>query len=122
MVLKRLVAAAIVFGVPASLSAQSVNAGIDAWQKADYATAVAIWRPLAEKGNPDAEFNRNIEHFRIVASQLLADFEGVQVGGFGFRQTLRCAEQVAEVVVSSSQFILIEGDVGMGICQALEGF
>jgi hypothetical protein len=34
-----------------------VNAGIDAWQKAQYADAVAIWRPLAEKGNPDAEFN-----------------------------------------------------------------
>ena len=39
------------------LSAQSVKAGIDAWQKADYAGAVAIWRPLAEKGDADAAFN-----------------------------------------------------------------
>jgi cell division septation protein DedD len=39
------------------LSAQSVKAGIDAWQRADYAGAVAIWRPLAEKGDTDAEFN-----------------------------------------------------------------
>jgi cell division septation protein DedD len=37
--------------------AQSVSAGIDAWQRADYAAAVAIWRPLAEKGNADAAFN-----------------------------------------------------------------
>ena len=37
--------------------AQSVKAGIDAWQRADYGTAAAIWRPLAEKGDPDAEFN-----------------------------------------------------------------
>jgi TPR repeat protein len=34
-----------------------VKSGIDAWQRSDYAGAVAIWRPLAEKGDPDAEFN-----------------------------------------------------------------
>jgi cell division septation protein DedD len=34
-----------------------VKAGIDAWQKSDYSGAVAIWRPLAEKGDADAEFN-----------------------------------------------------------------
>jgi hypothetical protein len=39
------------------LSAQSVRAGIDAWQQADYSGAVAIWRPLAEKGDADAAFN-----------------------------------------------------------------
>jgi cell division septation protein DedD len=37
--------------------AQSVKAGIEAWQKADYARAVTIWRPLAEQGDPDAQFN-----------------------------------------------------------------
>ena len=37
--------------------AQSVKAGIEAWQKADYAAAVAIWRPLAENGDADAQFN-----------------------------------------------------------------
>ncbi|HJR83237.1 MAG TPA: SPOR domain-containing protein, partial [Sphingomicrobium sp.] len=35
----------------------SVKAGIEAWQKADYARAVAIWRPLAENGDADAAFN-----------------------------------------------------------------
>lgn len=54
---KYLVAAALLVAAAAPLSAQSVKAGIDAWQKADYAAAVAIWRPLAEKGNADAEFN-----------------------------------------------------------------
>src|SRR3954464_12834380 len=38
-------------------SAQSVKAGIDAWQKTDYSAAVAIWRPLAERGDADAAFN-----------------------------------------------------------------
>lgn len=35
-----------------------VKAGVDAWQeRGDYKTAVALWRPEAIKGNPDAEFN-----------------------------------------------------------------
>ena len=38
-------------------AAQTVRAGIEAWQRSDYAAAVAIWRPLAEKGNADAAFN-----------------------------------------------------------------
>ena len=54
---KYLVAAAAVAFLAAPLSAQSVKAGIEAWQKADYATAVAIWRPLAQAGDADAQFN-----------------------------------------------------------------
>jgi cell division septation protein DedD len=38
-------------------SAQTVRAGIDAWQKGDAAAAVGIWRPLAERGDADAAFN-----------------------------------------------------------------
>ncbi|HEX6740486.1 MAG TPA: tetratricopeptide repeat protein, partial [Sphingomicrobium sp.] len=34
-----------------------MKAGIDAWQKADYSAAVTIWRPLAEQGDADAQFN-----------------------------------------------------------------
>jgi hypothetical protein len=40
-----------------SVSAQSVRAGIQAWQRADYEAAVRIWRPLAERGDADAAFN-----------------------------------------------------------------
>ncbi|HET7606549.1 MAG TPA: SPOR domain-containing protein [Sphingomicrobium sp.] len=54
---KYLVAAALMIWAAAPLSAQSVRAGIDAWQRADYGGAVAIWRPLAERGDADAEFN-----------------------------------------------------------------
>ena len=49
--------AAVLGAVAAPLPAQSVKAGIEAWQRADYAAAVAIWRPLAEKGDADAAFN-----------------------------------------------------------------
>jgi len=49
----------LMIGVAATLPAhsQSVRAGIDAWQKGDTAGAVAIWKPLAEKGDADAAFN-----------------------------------------------------------------
>jgi cell division septation protein DedD len=54
---KYLVAAAVAIWAAAPLHAQSVKAGIEAWQRSDYAGAVAIWRPLAEKGDADAQFN-----------------------------------------------------------------
>ena len=54
---KYLVAVALLFCAATSVSAQSVKSGIEAWQRSDYSGAVAIWRPLAEKGDADAEFN-----------------------------------------------------------------
>lgn len=49
------VVASLLCAVPAA--AQSVKAGIEAWQRADYAKAISIWRPLAEAGDADAAFN-----------------------------------------------------------------
>lgn len=34
-----------------------VKAGVDAWQQGDYARAINEWRPLADAGDPDAQFN-----------------------------------------------------------------
>ena len=47
--------AAALFGSAAP--PRTVHAGIEAWQRADYSAAVAIWRPLAEHGNVEAAFN-----------------------------------------------------------------
>lgn len=49
-------AASVAVAAPGG-SAKTVRDGIAAWQRADYSTAVAIWRPLAEKGDADAQFN-----------------------------------------------------------------
>ena len=54
---KHLVAAALLAVASGPLGAQSVKAGIEAWQRSDYTAAVSIWRPLAENGDADAEFN-----------------------------------------------------------------
>ena len=53
---KLLLIAAIVAGATPA-AAQSVKAGVEAWQRTDYPAAVAIWRPLADAGNADAAFN-----------------------------------------------------------------
>lgn len=47
--------AILLFSAPAA--GQTTAAGIEAWQRGDPAAAVAIWQPLAEKGDPDAAFN-----------------------------------------------------------------
>ena len=54
---KHLVGAALLVLLSAPVSAQSVKTGIEAWQRADYGTAVTIWRPLAQAGDADAQFN-----------------------------------------------------------------
>ena len=41
----------------APAAAQDVQGGIAAWQAGDYAKAVTEWRPLADSGNADAQFN-----------------------------------------------------------------
>lgn len=54
---KHLIIAALMASLAAPANPQSVRAGIDAWQKSDYPAAIAIWRPLAEAGDSDAQFN-----------------------------------------------------------------
>lgn len=41
----------------ANASAADVKAGVDAWQSGNYAAAIAQWRPLADRGEADAQFN-----------------------------------------------------------------
>lgn len=51
--------ALIVLGAQAGTGAapSDVKAGIDRWSRGDYAGAIAQWRPLADAGNADAQFN-----------------------------------------------------------------
>ncbi len=52
-----LIAAAAMMAVAAPAWTQSVKAGIDAWSDGKPEQAVAIWRPLAAKGQADAAYN-----------------------------------------------------------------
>jgi cell division septation protein DedD len=45
----------LAIGAPAL--AQSVEAGIEAWQAGNYAEAIRNWRPRADAGDQDAQFN-----------------------------------------------------------------
>ncbi|HEY0114712.1 MAG TPA: SPOR domain-containing protein, partial [Allosphingosinicella sp.] len=49
--------AAALIALTGAAAAQDVQSGIAAWQAGDYPRAVAAWRPLADSGNADAQFN-----------------------------------------------------------------
>lgn len=45
-------------GSPVAVSASNtVRGGVERWRAGDHAAAVAVWRPYAETGDPDALFN-----------------------------------------------------------------
>lgn len=52
-------AALLILGAQAGIGAgpADVKAGYDRWMRGDPGGAVALWRPLAEAGNADAQFN-----------------------------------------------------------------
>jgi cell division septation protein DedD len=54
-----LVLAVSTMGTPlaATVAQADVKSGVDAWSAGDYDAAIAQWRPLAERGDPDAQFN-----------------------------------------------------------------
>lgn len=47
-------AAALLLAAPATAD---VKSGVDRWMRSDYAGAIAEWRPLADRGDADAQFN-----------------------------------------------------------------
>ena len=51
------VAGALLLVAPACAQEDPVKAGVDAYERGDYRTAVDKWRPAADKGNADAQFN-----------------------------------------------------------------
>ncbi len=55
--MRKIALAALLLAIAPEAEAQSVKAGVEAWQSADYDSAVKIWRPLAEAGDADAAFN-----------------------------------------------------------------
>ena len=50
-------AAAILLAACSGPARADLDAGVDAWERGDYATAYREWKPLAEQGDSDAQFN-----------------------------------------------------------------
>ncbi|TMJ20678.1 MAG: hypothetical protein E6G92_03045 [Alphaproteobacteria bacterium] len=44
-------------GAPVTVAAPNVRSGIEAWQAGNYALAIGNWRPLADRGDADAQYN-----------------------------------------------------------------
>lgn len=43
--------------MPVAAQQPSVRGGVEAWQRGNYEDAVRQWRPLADRGDPDAQYN-----------------------------------------------------------------
>jgi uncharacterized protein len=55
-----LLAAAAALAVPAiaqEVNSDSVRSGIEAWRSGNHEEAVRLWRPLADRNDPDAQYN-----------------------------------------------------------------
>ncbi len=52
-----MIAGAVLLALPAAAQDDSVKAGVDAYERGDYKTAVDRWRAAATGGNADAQFN-----------------------------------------------------------------
>lgn len=52
-----LIAAAVAAATPALAQQTSVRAGVQAWQSGNFDEAIRQWRPLADRGDPDAQYN-----------------------------------------------------------------
>jgi len=52
-----LLAALALTAAPALAQETSVRAGVEAWQAGDYDAAIRQWRPLADQGDADAQYN-----------------------------------------------------------------
>jgi cell division septation protein DedD len=50
-------ASAAALALTASSASADVKTGVDAWQRGDFAAAVAEWRPIADRGDADAQYN-----------------------------------------------------------------
>lgn len=84
--------------LPAGAAAQSVKAGITAWQKSDFEGAIAAWRPLAARGDADAAFNLG-QAYRLG--------KGVPIGLGSAQQWYEAAARKGHVDAATSLGILL---------------
>ncbi|HEV2745673.1 MAG TPA: SPOR domain-containing protein [Allosphingosinicella sp.] len=54
---RHILAAALLAALSSVPAHADVKAGVDAWHAGNYGAAIREWRPLAEKGDADAQFN-----------------------------------------------------------------
>jgi len=54
---KGLVVAGLLSATASAPALADVKAGVDAWTRGEFPAAIREWQPLADKGDPDAQFN-----------------------------------------------------------------
>jgi len=64
MRLLMLIVVLLVSGAAVPAVAGPLEDGLEAYEKGDYATALRLWRPLAEQGNADAQSNLGTMYYK----------------------------------------------------------
>ena len=82
---------ALLLLVTLALGEGDYSAGMSAYQRGDYAAALSHWRPLAEAGSPEAQFNVGLLHAKgleleIDATEAARWFELAAEQGFAQAQ------------------------------------
>ena len=119
------VPAAVIFGVlavaltPVAAVSGSFEDGVDAYASGNYAAALGLWRPLAERGEADSQHNLGVVYrdgqgvardhaeaakwFKLAADQgeelgLVEDFEFELLRFLELGSRLRCGDDVRDLL------------------------
>src|SRR2546423_1753112 len=85
---------AFILGLAAALFAADFQTGLEAYRRGDFAAALQQWRPIAEAGDPHAQYNLGL---------LYARGEGVAQD---YRQAAEWYEKAAQQGVAAAQYNL----------------
>ena len=67
--MRRLLWIALLSLVTSAHAQGDFSAGMEAYERGDYAAALAHWRPLAEAGSPEAQFNVGLIHAKGLGTE-----------------------------------------------------
>ncbi len=103
---KFLASVAIVFTLSGTAHAQDWDKGVAAMEAGDYATALQEWRPLAEQGDADAQYNLGV---------MYANGDGVPID---YKEAASWYRRAAEQGIANAQYnsgVMYEN--GQGVLQ-----
>lgn len=63
--MRRLILAVALVAALAAPAWADLDAGVDAWERGDYAAAYRNWKPLADQGDADAQYNLGVWYYHV---------------------------------------------------------
>ena len=83
--------------------------GLDAYKKKDYATALREWKPLAEQGNGEAQYNLGVMYYRgqdVIQDNVNAMMWGAIAAANGYKDGTKLFNSLSKGMTSSARSAL----------------